>query len=185
MRTQEVIGVFSFQLRLLYECNPMAFIITQAGGLASDGTVDILDIQPKKIHQRSPIYLGSKEDVEDVLNIMKKHAKCYDAVEWPPRRKKKLWIGSARPKNAKEKCKFLHVGMTSSHARDPEHNRLWFSYKLINFDLKRIVNFSNFKKNNLVYFFFLIFFLNTARYVIKNVSHAEFIMRVYNYLIII
>lgn len=58
----------------------MAFIITQAGGLASDGCNDILDIQPKKIHQRSPIYLGSAEDVEDVLSIIRKHAKCYDQV---------------------------------------------------------------------------------------------------------
>ncbi|KAK6631458.1 Fructose-1,6-bisphosphatase [Polyplax serrata] len=88
-RTLKYGGIFMYpattdapngKLRLLYECNPMAFIITQAGGLASDGCNDILDIQPKKIHQRSPIYLGSAEDVEDVLSIIRKHAKCYDQV---------------------------------------------------------------------------------------------------------
>ncbi|XP_050401096.1 fructose-1,6-bisphosphatase 1 [Patella vulgata] len=63
------------KLRLLYECNPMAFIIEQAGGLAVDGMNRILDIQPKNIHERSPIFMGSKEDVEDVIAIFKKHKK--------------------------------------------------------------------------------------------------------------
>ncbi|KAG1674528.1 Fructose-1,6-bisphosphatase 1 [Nymphon striatum] len=61
------------KLRLLYECNPMAFIMEKAGGIASNGTQPILDIVPTKIHQRSPIFLGSKEDVQDVLDIIKKH----------------------------------------------------------------------------------------------------------------
>lgn len=69
-----------FQLRLLYECNPMAFIITQAGGLAINGCSNILDIQPKKIHQRSPIILGSKEDVEDIAGICKTYYKCFDVI---------------------------------------------------------------------------------------------------------
>lgn len=64
-----------FQLRLLYECIPMAYLITQAGGLASNGSISILDIQPEDIHQRSPIFLGSKEDVEDVLAVFRKHGK--------------------------------------------------------------------------------------------------------------
>lgn len=51
----------------------MAFIVSQAGGLASNGEVDILDIIPSNIHQRSAIFLGSKEDVEDVLQHIKKH----------------------------------------------------------------------------------------------------------------
>ncbi|XP_018572060.1 fructose-1,6-bisphosphatase 1 isoform X1 [Anoplophora glabripennis] len=63
------------KLRLLYECIPMAFLVTQAGGLASNGKIPILDIQPTSLHERSPIYLGSKEDVEDVLEIIKKHQK--------------------------------------------------------------------------------------------------------------
>ncbi|KAG4074159.1 hypothetical protein HA402_014364 [Bradysia odoriphaga] len=59
------------KLRLLYECNPMAFIITQAGGKASTGKVDILDVVPQSIHQRCPIYLGSKLDVEEALSYIK------------------------------------------------------------------------------------------------------------------
>lgn len=53
----------------------MAYIMEQAGGLASTGSGRILDIVPENIHERSPIFLGSKEDVEDVLSIIKKHKK--------------------------------------------------------------------------------------------------------------
>lgn len=67
--------IVEFQLRLLYECIPMAYLITQAGGLASNGSIPILDIIPTDIHQRSPIFLGSKEDVEDVLAVIQKHAR--------------------------------------------------------------------------------------------------------------
>lgn len=63
----------SFQLRLLYECNPMAFIIEQAGGKATTGAMDVLDLQPVSIHQRVPIVLGSPEDVTEYVNIYKKH----------------------------------------------------------------------------------------------------------------
>lgn len=65
----------SGKLRLLYECNPMAFLVTQAGGLATNGEKDILDIEPQTLHQRSPIFLGSKNDVEDVLQIIQRHSK--------------------------------------------------------------------------------------------------------------
>ena len=51
------------KLRLLYECNPIAFICEQAGGAAFDGTKCILDVQPAELHQRTPIYVGSKHDV--------------------------------------------------------------------------------------------------------------------------
>lgn len=61
------------KLRLLYECNPMAYIIEQAGGMATDGRQRILDIVPKDIHERTPIYLGSKEDVQDLIDIYKKN----------------------------------------------------------------------------------------------------------------
>jgi fructose-1,6-bisphosphatase I len=53
------------KLRLLYEANPIAFIAEQAGGLAIDGERRILDIQPESIHQRTPVVIGSKEDVEE------------------------------------------------------------------------------------------------------------------------
>ncbi|KAK7111301.1 fructose-1,6-bisphosphatase 1-like isoform X3 [Littorina saxatilis] len=61
------------KLRLLYEGNPMAFIMEQAGGKASDGTKRVLDIQPTNIHERSPIFMGSKEDVEDVEALYRKY----------------------------------------------------------------------------------------------------------------
>jgi fructose-1,6-bisphosphatase I len=52
------------KLRLLYEANPLAFIVEQAGGAASDGYTRILDIHPADLHQRTPLYIGSKSDVE-------------------------------------------------------------------------------------------------------------------------
>lgn len=52
------------KLRLLYECNPMSYIIEMAGGMGSTGTENILDIQPEELHQRVPILIGSKEMVE-------------------------------------------------------------------------------------------------------------------------
>lgn len=57
----------------------MSFIMEQAGGLASNGTIPILDIVPTKIHERAPIFLGSAEDVKDVLKLVAKHSKPKDA----------------------------------------------------------------------------------------------------------
>ena len=56
------------RLRLMYEANPMAFIVEQAGGAATDGTTRILDIQPQKLHQRIAVVLGSKNEVERVTS---------------------------------------------------------------------------------------------------------------------
>lgn len=58
------------KLRLLYECNPMAFICEQAGGKASDGFTRILDINPSELHQRVPFYCGSKKMVEKAEEFM-------------------------------------------------------------------------------------------------------------------
>ena len=52
------------KLRLLYEAAPLSFIIEQAGGLGSTGTERILDIQPSELHQRCPLVIGCKADVE-------------------------------------------------------------------------------------------------------------------------
>jgi fructose-1,6-bisphosphatase I len=68
-------GIFSYpidasireqggKLRLMYEANPMAFIVEQAGGAASTGRGRIMDIQPDALHQRVPVFLGSREEVE-------------------------------------------------------------------------------------------------------------------------
>jgi len=48
----------------MVEANPLALVIKEAGGYASDGHGPILDIEPKELHQRVPLYIGSKEDVE-------------------------------------------------------------------------------------------------------------------------
>jgi fructose-1,6-bisphosphatase I len=55
------------KLRILYEANPMAFIIEQAGGACSTGRERILDIKPTGIHQRVPVILGSKNEVERIV----------------------------------------------------------------------------------------------------------------------
>jgi len=81
------------KLRLLYEAFPMAYIAeqvwipwkmrrcrdvtnvsTQAGGLATTGTKRILDIQPTQIHERCPVFLGSKEDVQDLVKFYEAEA---------------------------------------------------------------------------------------------------------------
>lgn len=54
----------SGKLRLMYEANPIAFIAEQAGGLATDGRQRILDVQPTALHQRTPLVVGSREEVE-------------------------------------------------------------------------------------------------------------------------
>ena len=59
------------KLRLLYEGFPMAYLIEQAGGVATTGTQRVLDVEPKHIHERVPVFLGSKEDVEDLLSFFK------------------------------------------------------------------------------------------------------------------
>lgn len=58
------------KLRLLYECNPMAFIVEAAGGRATNGKERILEVQPTKLHERTPIFIGSKEDVLKVEEFM-------------------------------------------------------------------------------------------------------------------
>jgi fructose-1,6-bisphosphatase I len=56
----------------MYEANPMAFIVEQAGGAATDGSKRILDVQPKGLHQRIAVILGSKNEVERVTSYHSK-----------------------------------------------------------------------------------------------------------------
>jgi len=58
------------KLRLMYECNPMAFIVEQAGGRATDGKRRMLDIQPETLHQRVPLFIGSEDDVKMVEHFI-------------------------------------------------------------------------------------------------------------------
>ncbi|MBF0350294.1 MAG: class 1 fructose-bisphosphatase [SAR324 cluster bacterium] len=57
------------KLRLLYEANPMAMLVEQAGGVATDGQKRILDIQPTTLHQRIPLYIGSYDDVQQCMSF--------------------------------------------------------------------------------------------------------------------
>ena len=59
------------KLRLLYECAPMSFIAEQAGGKGVDGKGRVLDIQPDKVHQRVPLFVGSKGEVDYLMSFMK------------------------------------------------------------------------------------------------------------------
>jgi fructose-1,6-bisphosphatase I len=52
------------KLRLMYEANPLSMIVEQAGGRSSDGKNRILELQPKSLHQRVPLFIGSEEDVK-------------------------------------------------------------------------------------------------------------------------
>ena len=60
------------KLRLLYEANPLAFIVEQAGGAAINGSERILDIDPNDLHQRTPLYIGSKGDVDIATSMLGK-----------------------------------------------------------------------------------------------------------------
>ena len=59
------------KLRLLYECNALAFLIEQAGGMATDGKRRILDLDPTELHQRTPFFVGPTKMVQEVMEMMK------------------------------------------------------------------------------------------------------------------
>jgi len=59
------------KLRLLFELNPMAFLIEQAGGSATNGDVRILDVNPEGLDQRCPVYIGCKDDVAKAGQFLK------------------------------------------------------------------------------------------------------------------
>ena len=61
------------KLRLLYECNPLAFIVEQAGGMATDGTRRIMEIEPDELHQRVPCFIGSPRMVETAHAFLRKY----------------------------------------------------------------------------------------------------------------
>jgi fructose-1,6-bisphosphatase I/sedoheptulose-1,7-bisphosphatase len=66
------------RLRLLYEANPMAFIVEQAGGAASTGRERLLEVEPTELHQRVPVILGSKSEVERIVRYHREHAQGLD-----------------------------------------------------------------------------------------------------------
>lgn len=60
------------KLRLLYEANPFAFILEVAGGVATDGVGRILDIVPTSLHQRTPLFIGSKMMMQELADVLDK-----------------------------------------------------------------------------------------------------------------
>lgn len=58
------------KLRLIYECNPMTYIVEKAGGLGTTGNENILDVKPQELHQRVPIFIGSKNMVEKAVEMI-------------------------------------------------------------------------------------------------------------------
>ena len=58
------------KLRLLYEANPLSFIVEQAGGASTDGSQRVLDIHPTELHQRTPLFIGSKNDVDAAKAVL-------------------------------------------------------------------------------------------------------------------
>lgn len=59
------------KLRLMYECNPFAYLVEMAGGKATNGKIPILDVQPTELHQREPLFIGSKEMMEELESYHK------------------------------------------------------------------------------------------------------------------
>lgn len=58
---------------MLYEVLPIAFLVEQAGGMATNGKEMVMDLKPSSIHAKCPAILGSREDVEEFMNFVKKH----------------------------------------------------------------------------------------------------------------
>ena len=61
------------KLRLLYECNPLAFIVEQAGGTATNGKQRILELEPSELHERVPFFIGSPEMVDMAHAFLRKY----------------------------------------------------------------------------------------------------------------
>ncbi|PJF43495.1 MAG: class 1 fructose-bisphosphatase [Phototrophicales bacterium] len=70
-------GDISGKLRLLYECAPLAFLAEQAGGMATDGISRIMDIQPHYLHQRTPLYIGSRDLVEKANEFIREYDRAW------------------------------------------------------------------------------------------------------------
>ncbi|MFH0881376.1 MAG: class 1 fructose-bisphosphatase [bacterium] len=76
------------KLRLMYEANPMAYLLETAGGYASNGKIPILDVQPTTLHQRVPLFMGSRSEVETLERFLKEHEGEETPSEQQERKKK-------------------------------------------------------------------------------------------------
>jgi len=72
------------RLRLLYEANPVAFLVEQAGGAASTGRGRIMDVQPDSLHQRVPLIFGSRNEIERIERYHAEHAAGTDKPYYSP-----------------------------------------------------------------------------------------------------
>jgi fructose-1,6-bisphosphatase I len=68
------------RLRLLYEANPVAFIAEHAGGAASNGSQRLLDVQPKDLHQRTPLIVGGKTEMEEFNRCVRSDEAAHGAA---------------------------------------------------------------------------------------------------------
>ena len=77
------------RLRLMYEAAPMAMLIEQAGGRASNGTSDLLDLVPDTLHQRVPVIIGSRDEIERIVSY---HADPHENVSWQLFKTRSLFV---------------------------------------------------------------------------------------------
>ena len=84
------------KLRWLYESAPLAFLIEQAGGRASTGTQEILDVVPEKLHERTPLIIGSKDDVALVESFVQQKSKAQDEKSIMARSRVPQWTKHLR-----------------------------------------------------------------------------------------
>ena len=68
------------KLRLLYEANPLAAVAENAGGLATNGCHDVLDVQPRELHQRTPLIIGSYDDVSELMDYLRRRGEDVETV---------------------------------------------------------------------------------------------------------
>jgi fructose-1,6-bisphosphatase len=90
------------RLRLLYEASPMAFLVEQAGGAASTGRERILDLEPAELHQRVPVVLGSRSEVERIVRYHGEPAPPGEPFRDPLFNTRSLFAARATPETAQE-----------------------------------------------------------------------------------
>lgn len=91
------------KLRLMYEGNPMAFLASQAGGMATNGYVDIMDIEPTELHQRTPLFVGNSEEVTMIHSFIQVYEQISQMVLGNLKREADAKEAADDKKNGKKK----------------------------------------------------------------------------------
>ena len=68
----DTVGHPKGNLQLLYKSSPLAFLVEQAGGKSTNGSMGLLEITPKRVHEKSPVFMGSKDDVQELMGYLKR-----------------------------------------------------------------------------------------------------------------